>query len=72
MKKSLYELTLSEAEHLIKCKDDNGEYLCRQGCLFHYVDNKGCSCCNKNAFLGNLRLYGEKHNLLSYNYKTGK
>ena len=63
MKKPLYELTLAEAERLIKCKDDNGEHMCRKCLLGYKLD--GVGCCSKNAFYGRFFRYLYEQGLLS-------
>ena len=51
MKKKYDDLTIAEAEQLIKCRDENGENLCNKGCKFHFQMPWG-GCCAKNMFLG--------------------
>ena len=60
------DLTIAEAERLIQCKDENGEYLCNKGCIFHFTDGF-IGCCYKNAFLGNLYSYCKGKNILKEN-----
>lgn len=64
MKKPLYELTLAETERLIKCKDDNGEWMCSKGCKFRFMLSK-LGCCHKHAFYGILFDYFDEQGLLS-------
>ena len=47
MKKIYEDLTIAEAESLIRCRDENGENLCKKGCKFHYPPYY----CMKNMFL---------------------
>ena len=50
MKKKYNNLTIAEAEQLIKCRDENGENLCKKGCKFQFQMPWG-GCCAKNMFL---------------------
>lgn len=63
---NLFQLTLAETENLIKCKDDNGEWMCYKGCPFHLqVGTMGF--CHKNGFYAMLDTYFDKQGLISQN-----
>lgn len=62
----LFKLTLGETENLIKCRDDNGGWMCRKGCPFHYHDGE-VGCCYKNAFYSRLDRYFDEQGLISQN-----
>ena len=61
MKKDFDALTVAEIRKLVKCKDDNGEHLCNQGCIFHYDKNY----CYKNAFFNRLYNSLDEKNLIT-------
>lgn len=60
-KKRYGDLTIDEIRNLIKCRDNNGEFLCKNGCIFNYDKNY----CYKNAFFNRLYSYLEKKNLIT-------
>lgn len=61
MKKDFDDLTVAEIEKFIKCKDDNGEWLCHKGCIFNF-DRRFCFY---NAFFNHFYNYLEKNNLIT-------
>ena len=48
--KRFEDLTISETQKLIQCRDEKGDNLCRKGCKLHYPP----FYCMKNMFLSNL------------------
>lgn len=66
MKKPYFDLTIGEAEDIIKCKNENCESMCRKGCPFHYTES-GIGYCHKNAFLSKLFSYCANKDLISQN-----
>ena len=67
MKKDFDDLTVAEIEKLIKCKDDNGEWLCHRGCSLNF-DGRFC---HRNAFFNKLYDYLDEKNLITTN-ESGK
>lgn len=61
MKKIYDDLTIAEAESLIRCRDENGENLCKKGCKFHYPPYY----CKKNMFLSTLFDFCHEKGLLT-------
>lgn len=61
LKKRYEDLTIAEIRSLIKCRDNNGDFLCKNGCIFNYDERY----CYKNAFSNRLYEYLAKNNLIT-------